>query len=101
MKTNRKIKFFQTGLYTQLLFSAFSFFKESEEMLYKDRSNGLDLTVKLCGFEGDFPLLFEESLEMVNFLPDRAPSLGTLLVSQFCSKISVANLERNVYERIP
>lgn len=52
-------------------------------MLYKDRSIGLDLTVKLCGFEGDFPLLFEESLKNKSTSPDRAPSLGTLLVSQF------------------
>lgn len=97
MKTNRKIKFSQTGLYTQLLFSAFLFFEESE-MLYKDRSNGLDFTVKLCGFESDFPLLFEESLKNKGQLP---PSLGTLLVTQFYSKISVANLEGTVYERIP
>lgn len=56
----------------------------------------------LCGFEGDFPLLFEESLKNNGQLPPRSSSsLGTLLMSQFYSKISVANLERNVYERIP
>ena len=46
MKTKRKSKFSQTGLYTQLLyFLHFHPLKDGlEELLCKDRSIGLDLT---------------------------------------------------------
>lgn len=74
-------------------------------MLCKGRSTVFRLdSVKLCGYEGDFPLLFVESLKsnQLGLLQDWPLLLGTLYIENLSStlRFQQPTWEKQVYERL-